>query len=393
MARRMPEMKVVTKGNAILKGFIPVLFLIIFFTEGRTQDIPLFTQKLTNSFLYNPAVAGNALGSFTLSRRQYWSGVEGSPNTNFLSLHVPFAYHRFGFGVNVYQDNVGVSQTLFTSAAFAYHIRLTDDNSFSMGVAAEYDLFKVNRVDVDVADIDDELLSNFNNASQVDFSFGMSYHAKYFRLGVAANRIRDFLDLGDSVVNQFPAYYSSFLNLMLPLSGGRDLLEPVVTFRSLSTRSYQVDAGLYYTYKNLLTVGGGYRTGGVINLTAAVRYKGLLVGYSREMFSAADQRNIGATNEITFRIDFRDHAFHSKARNARQINTQAMAIRRKTLVTYSSRGTSAQKSQRYKKKIKKNYIHSPNYRINSSKKLQSMKVNKKSASYKRKKKSSRRRRR
>ena len=375
-----------------MKRKLLTTFLTVFIssTFGWAQDIPLFTQKLTNSFLYNPSVAGNALGSLTLSHRQYWSGVQDSPNTNFISLHVPFAYHKLGFGINFYQDKIGASQTLFTSAAFAYHIRFTDDNSLSMGVSAEYDNFKLNATRIDVTDLDDELLSGQAPVSQLDFAFGLSYQSKYFNVGGSVNRIRDFILQTDSTeTNQFPAYYSAFLNLKIPVAGDRDLIEPVVTYRSLAPGSNQIDAGIYYTYKNFATLGGGYRTGGIMNLTAAVRvHKNILVGYSREMFSENFQRNIGATNEFTLRIDFKDHNYYSKSKNARQISTEALALRRKTLVSYKGKGSTMQKSQRYKKKLKKKYIHSPNYRINASKKLMTKKVkknyNRKPSSHKRK---------
>lgn len=378
----------ILSGRSSFKKLASVLWLVMAGCNAYGQDIPLFTQKLTNSFLYNPAVAGNTLGSFTISRRQYWSGMEDSPSTNFLSLHTPFSYHKVGAGLNFYQDNVGVAQTLFTSAAFAYHIRITDYNVFSMGVSGEYNIFKVNHSRVDVIDRDDILLSELNTYSQADFSFGVSYHSRYFKTGASANRIGNFLGIGDSAVNQFPSYYTAFLNLTFPLANERDLIEPIVTYRSPAPGSHQIDAGVYYTFNNLITLGGGYRTGGVANITTALRYKSVLVGYSREMLSANYQRNIGATNEITFRIDFRDHNLHSKSKNSRRVNTQALAIRRKTLTSsYSSRGTSTQKSVRYKKKLKKNYLKSPNYRISASKKLQSVKM-KKSSFHKKKRKHS-----
>jgi type IX secretion system PorP/SprF family membrane protein len=368
--------------KSLVAGIIGIFLLN---SAGYGQDIPLFTQKLTNSFLYNPSVAGNSLGSFTISRRQYWSGIDGSPNTNFLSLHIPLAQHRVGFGVNLFQDNLGVSQTTFASAAFAYHIRFTDDNSLSMGSAVEYDIFNVNQVKVDVADQNDPLLEQLNTYSTLDFSFGMSYQAKFFKVGASANRISDLLGIQkDSTANRFPAYYSAFFGLRIPVFKDRDQFEPIITFRSLTPGSYQVDAGLFYTLKEILTVGGGYRSGGVMNATVGLRLKKVMIGYGREMLSSNYQRNIGSSNEITLRIDFRDHSYHVKSKNSRKISTQALAIRRKTLSNYSSKGNAAQWSQRYKKKVKKNYINSPNYRISTSKKLQTVK-SKKSLSYKKKK--------
>ncbi|NJM26694.1 MAG: PorP/SprF family type IX secretion system membrane protein [Bacteroidia bacterium] len=178
-----------------MKNFYSAVLLLVITAGARAQDVPLFTQKLSNSFLYNPSVAGNGLGSLTFSYRQYWSGIEGSPHTSFLSLHTPLAKHKIGFGINVFQDNVGVSKTLIGSAALAYHIQINDDNAFSMGLSAEYGNFRTGGVDV--IDTDDPLLLNGFQKNEIDFSFGLSYQSKYFSAGAAANRLTALVGIKD----------------------------------------------------------------------------------------------------------------------------------------------------------------------------------------------------
>ena len=360
-----------------MKRFLPLFFLFLvlnYLVHG--QDVPVYSQKLTNSFLYNPSVAGNTLGSATLSYRQQWAGVEGSPRTLFFSIHTPFARHRFGTGFNVYQEKSGVNENLFASGAFAYHLRFTDDNMISMGVSVEYVNTKIKYAAVDVIDTDDDLLNgNQPNANGLDFSFGLSYSSKYFKLGASANRLGSLVGLSDST-SQFSQFYAAFLNLTLPVAGDRDVIEPIVYLRSFANGTHQIDGGLYYTYKDVVTLGGSYRTGGAIGLTAALRIsKNLLIGYSREMLSGDFSKSVGASNEFTLRLDFRDHNYYTKKKNAREISTKALALRRKTL-SVPSKGSSLKKSQRYKKSIKRNYIKSPNYRMEASKKLQTKKITK-----------------
>lgn len=362
-----------------MKRFLPLsLFLALTFS-AKAQDVPVYSQKLTNSFLYNPSVAGNTLGSATLSYRQQWAGVEGSPKTLFFSVHTPFARHRFGTGFNVYQEKSGVNENLFASGAFAYHLRFTDDNMFSMGVSVEYVNTKINYRDVDVIDGNDDLLSgNQPNANALDFSFGVNYSSKYLNLGASANRLGSLVGLSDST-SQFSQFYSGFVMLKLPVASDRDVIEPIVYVRKFANGTHQIDGGLYYTFKDAFTLGGSYRTGGAIGLTGALRInKKLLIGYSREVLSGDFSKNIGASNEFTLRLDFRDHNYYTKKKNARQISTSALALRRKTLSKYN--GTGFSKSQKYKKTIKRNYIKSPNYRMESSKKLQTKKVTKKRGS-------------
>ena len=361
-----------------MKRFLPVSVFLLLFTQAvYGQDVPVYSQKLTNSFLYNPSVAGNTLGSATLSYRQQWAGVEGAPRTVFFSIHTPFAKHRFGTGFNVYQEKSGVNENLFASGAFAYHLRFTDNNMISMGVSAEYVNTKINYGAVDVIDTGDDLLNgNQPNANSLDFSFGLSYSSKYLKLGASANRLGSLVGLSDST-SQFSQFYSAFANFTLPVAGDRDVIEPIIYFRKFANGTNQIDGGLYYTYNEVVTLGGSYRTGGAIGLTAALRIKkNFLIGYGREVLSGDFSKSIGASNEFTLRLDFRDHNYYTKKKNAREISTKALALRRKTLSSYS-KGSSFSKSKKYKKTIKRNYIKSPNYRMESSKKLQTKKVTKK----------------
>jgi type IX secretion system PorP/SprF family membrane protein len=362
-----------------VKKILPVVvFILSLIHVGYSQDVPVYSQKLTNSFLYNPSVAGNTLGSATLSYRQQWAGVEGAPRTMFFSIHTPFSKHRFGTGFNAYQEKSGVNENLFVSGAFAYHLRFTDDNMLSMGVSVEYVNTKIDYAAVDVIDGNDDLLDgNQPPANALDFSFGLNYSSKFFKLGASANRLGSLVGLSDST-SQFSQFYSAFLNLTLPVAGERDLLEPIVYLRKFANGTHQIDGGLYYTYSDVVTLGGSYRTGGAIGLTAAVRIKkNLLVGYSREVLSGDFSKSIGASNEFTLRLDFRDHNYYTKKKNAREISNKALALRRKTL-SKPSKGSAHSRSQKYKNKLKRNYIKSPNYRMESSKKLQTKKIKKKS---------------
>src|SRR5687767_12229486 len=96
----IPEQYLSSNGNRVKRFLLSTGLLVVLNHVIYSQDVPVYSQKLTNSFLYNPSVAGNTLGSATLSYRQQWGAVEGSPRTTFFSIHTPFAKHRFGTGFN-----------------------------------------------------------------------------------------------------------------------------------------------------------------------------------------------------------------------------------------------------------------------------------------------------
>ncbi len=375
------------------KIFFASILFVTTILEVSAQDVPLFTQKLTNSFLYNPSVAGNGLGTLTFSHRQNWSGVSGAPVTNYLSIHTPFAKDRFGTGLNVYQERVGVYETFSATAAFAYHIKMTDTRSLSFGVSGEYSNFKINTSRVDVVDERDDLIIGNTSPGQADFSFGITYKSKFLTLGVAANRLTNIMRGFGESPSQFPGYYSAYANGTIALRQDKDLFEPMITYRGYLDGQSQFDAGLYYTVNNFLVLGGSYRTGGTISATLGVRILDkFLIGYTRDINASGYGADLGASNEITLRFDFNSQKYHSNYRNAKKINTQALALRRKTLTKYASKGSPYKQSSRYKKSIKRNYQKSPNYRLDSSKKLQTVKVKRQGGNSYKKKYSKRRRR-
>ncbi|HLT75124.1 MAG TPA: PorP/SprF family type IX secretion system membrane protein [Ohtaekwangia sp.] len=340
------------------------------------QDVPLFTQKLTNAFLYNPSVAGNTFGSATLSYRKLWSAIGDAPTTSFVSLHTPFGQHRFGLGVNFFQDEINFSKTIHGSAAFAYHIRITDTHSFSLGVSAEYNNQRLNFRRADVIDTEDPRLNGANALDHVDFSFGGSYRTKFMRIGGSVNRFTNML--GNDSTTSFPAYYTGTLQFMLPLADDRHLLEPIATYRSNLFGAPQFDAGLFYTYNDFATLGGSYRTGGILSATAAIKLnKRLLVGLSRDMFLGEFGQGLGASYEVTVRFDFRDESFYLNSRNSRQINNNAINIRRKTLNRFPLSNSKMKQSAKYKKLVRKKSYMSPNYRMSASKKLMTVKTKRK----------------
>lgn len=375
------------------KTLIPVLLLmvVLVYPNANAQDVPLFSQKLTNSFMYNPAVAGHTFGSATLSYRQNYSGVEGAPKNYFLSLHAPILNHKMGFGANVYQEDVTFLRNTYASMAFAYHIHFDRFTSFSMGVSGEYNSIGVNGtpiVDPENIDVDYQALLQ-GRMNEYDFSFGMMYQNRFLKAGVAANRLSNaWLEEKPTLSN----YYSAFLQGLIPLRGGEDLLEPSVTYRKLSPTNSMVDVGLFYTYNNVVTAGASWRTGNVLSGTLGVRpTKSILVGYSHEIIMGNVGGFLGAANEITLRFDFNNESYKDRFRSDYK---SAVSYRRKT-VSSSTTKPGGRSPKQVHRKQKKLAPYSPNKRYQNIKKLgvKSSGVKKKGSSYNKKKKRSNQRRR
>ncbi len=350
-----------------------LLLLSIFWFSINTsqgQDIPLFSQKLTNSFIYNPAMAGHTFGSMTASYRSNYSGVQDAPKNIFLSLHTPLAGNRFGTGFNIYQENVSFMKNTYYSGAFAYHLNFNKLNSLSMGASAEFNQFNANGFNsvTDPYIPSDPTFQRYqSNSGKLDFSFGMMYQNQFLKVGVSANRLATaWLSPDDK--KTLSNYFTSFVQGMIPLRDGQDLIEPYFAYRKFSETNNTLDVGLYYTYDNKITAGAATRSGNVLNFTLAYRLnKYLLVGYSNEMISNPVGSAVGTSNEFTLRYDFNDQSYQKKFRKDYK---QSIAYRRKTLNTATIRKTPGGHTPKQLAKAQKRVAaFSPNTRYQNTKKL------------------------
>jgi type IX secretion system PorP/SprF family membrane protein len=346
---------------------------------ASAQDIPLFSQKLTNSFVFNPALAGHTFGSITYSYKRNYAKVNGSPQNHFLSFHAPFANHRFGAGANIYQEDVTFLRNTYASAAFAYHLRFNKFNVLSFGIAGEYNSIGING-STNTGTTDDTDYNNLvrGKLHDYDFSFGAHYQNRFLKVGVAANRMASSWFKGDKAILSY--YYSGFAQGLIPMRGGEDLLEPYVAYRKLSETNNTLDVGLFYTYNNLITLGVSERSGKVLSGTLALHIsKYLTFGYSREMILGNVGGFVGAANEITIRYDFNNESYKERFSSDYK---SSMAYRRKTLSGPSSSKRSPKQMHRKQKKLAP---YSPNRRYQNIKKL-SVKTSGKKKSFNSKKK-------
>jgi type IX secretion system PorP/SprF family membrane protein len=280
-----------------------ILIHLIITPSASAQDIPLFSQKLTNSFIYNPSLAGQTTGSATYTYRKNHANIKGAPEDHFVSVHTPFSGYRFGTGINVYQEKVNSLQSTFATAAFAYHIR-SKSFALSAGASVEFGNTSVIGQSNTNPTASDPVLKNYqNNSTSLDFSAGIHYQTRYVKGGFAVNKINS------SWINRetplLANYFSAYAQGIFSVRKQKDLLEPYLSLRRFSTLYTSWDIGIYYTYMEKVTLGAALRKDNAINGTLGLQITDkILVAYAHEIVTGEVGRLLGATNEFTLRIDF-----------------------------------------------------------------------------------------
>ena len=103
--------------------WILVLFLTGMISVSRAQQDPQYSQYMFNQLAINPAYAGSkeALNAAAFVRSQ-WTGIDGAPNTETVTIHGPLRKKRVGLGFAVIADQIGPKNSIGALGSYAYRI-------------------------------------------------------------------------------------------------------------------------------------------------------------------------------------------------------------------------------------------------------------------------------
>ncbi len=129
-----------------IKRGLFILIYTCFIVSLKAQQAEHFTQYAFNQFAFNPAVAGTkACIDVRIGYRFQWLGIDGAPSIGFANIHAPLKFKRkrrrnqfgpkSGIGLQVKRDVFGPFSTVQAEAAYAAHVPLSLEWTFSMGAS------------------------------------------------------------------------------------------------------------------------------------------------------------------------------------------------------------------------------------------------------------------
>lgn len=122
------------------KSFTLVFFLLVFsktcLLSQQAQQAAQYSLYNFNRYAINPAYAGldNSL-SVTGVFRSQWTGLEGSPTTQGINLHMPLYFLRGGFGLSLENEVLGAEVNTSMMVAYNYWIELSKKSILTIGLS------------------------------------------------------------------------------------------------------------------------------------------------------------------------------------------------------------------------------------------------------------------
>lgn len=284
-------------------------------TTLQAQHRPQYTQYIFNGFLINPAVAGiERYADVKLGGRSQWQGVEGAPQTAYLSAHLPIGARHiqdgatsFGegghnpysrgysrryrasephHGVGIILQHDRAAQFVRTDAlvAYAYHLRVAETLNLSAGVNAGIAQARLDMGGINTPG-DPVLVHYADSRVSPDLGLGLWLYGSRFFVGLSAQQLLgNPLAFSDNA-RRMGGYQQFFLTAGYKLHLGSDMAAvPSVLIKQMAHMPMVGDYNLKLAFRDRLWVGGGYR--------------------NHESFSAMAGFNISALFNLSYSYDF-----------------------------------------------------------------------------------------
>ena len=280
-----------------MKKFLLLLSCVVAGVVALAQQRPHYTQYILNNYVLNPAISGiENYADLKLSVRDQWVGINGAPQTFYLTIHAPLGKGDYkttatsyavpgenprgrsywetytasaphhGVGLSIIADKTGNFTRTTVAASYAYHIGLSARTNLALGVAPG--ITKVTRnvaatdfgggVNTDPAQANTETI----NRLRPDLSAGLwLYSASYF-VGLSAQQVIpqriSFVD--DASYNQGRLVPHLFFTAGYRFLVNEDVNAlPSIMVKYVSPNEPQLDMNLKLQYRDLFWMGGSVR--------------------------------------------------------------------------------------------------------------------------------------
>lgn len=294
-----------------MKRLIFYLLVLITSSAGMAtaQQNPLYSQYMFNTLAINPAYAGsrNVISATGLFRSQ-WSGLEGAPKTTTFTIDAPFNEKRFGAGVQVFNDRLGITETTGGVLSYAYRIRM-EKSTLSFGIQGTVGQYRAGLSSVILepgGGIDDPAFRNDVNKFFYNFGTGVYYNSDRFYAGLSSpqflnKRVNDSTSVSGNF--NLPHLYLA-TGYVLPL-GTNFNLKPSILVKAVQGAPVQGDFNMTLWVKDVFAIGAQYRSSadfsGMLEIQATPQIR---FGYAYD-YSLTNLRNYNSgSHEIMLRYEF-----------------------------------------------------------------------------------------
>jgi type IX secretion system PorP/SprF family membrane protein len=297
-------MKTKKSRQVIIGLFLGIFMLIAFQSESSfAQQIPNFSLYNMNHFLLNPAASGitNQL-PLSISYRKIWAGMDNTPSVQYITGNM-LVTKDMGVGARLFNYQAGPLRKTGLEGAYSYHLPLgSGDTKLSFGLSLSIYQFNLNKSDMLVEDIDDQVFLGNEQMFVPDAGIGTYLYGRNYYVGLSVPQLfQRNIDLKSDVILEQKQVRHYYLHGGYIFEAGADFkIEPSVLLKFVESGIFQADINALVTYKEMVNFGVSYRTEDALCFQVGYKNPDLFFGYAYDLVLSGMQGNTTGSHEILF---------------------------------------------------------------------------------------------
>lgn len=276
------------------------------------QQDAQFSQYIFNGLIINPAYAGSrgTLSANTFIRSQ-WTGMEGAPLSQTLSMHAPSKNERYGFGLNFTNDRTGYLNQQWLNGVYALRIR-TEKITVALGLQGGFYIRNLQWAKADPLTPDPVAGTKSMNTLSANAGTGVFLYGKRYYVGFSVPHIFGTRFTSQVVIP--PSLPQSYLRRNYLLTAGVVLgmqndikFKPTILLKYTEGGRPVADLNLMILLNSRLWTGVSYRTSGMIVGMAEFQISPMFrAGYAFDYSLSPVRTGTWGTHELNIGFDLRN---------------------------------------------------------------------------------------
>ena len=264
----------------------------------------MFTHYMYNTLWVNPAYAGTR-DAFTITgiHRSQWSGYDGAPSDQTITMHSPFLNGKMGAGLSLLNDRIGPVKNTVIALDLDYQVRLTKKSRLSFGLKGMLSMYDSDLSALRLDNPDDEIFKENIHRSSFNAGSGVYYFSERFYAGLSSPKLlQNSLAAGNGIKEQ--RHYFFIAGAVIDL-GKNVKLKPTCFIKITANAPVQSDITASFLLKEKFSLGAMYRTGDATGILAGYNVtEQFALGYSFDWsYSKALAKYKGISHEVMLRYD------------------------------------------------------------------------------------------
>ena len=296
--------------------------MLFAYQKSIAQTEPMYSQYMFNMLGVNPAYAGSReASSFNIFQRRQWIGLQGAPQTTSISFDQSILNKAAGWGIQLYDDKIGVEKADGINLMGATRIRVSEKGVLSGGLSLGLMNYRIDLMNVTgrYTPSDPAFYANLNKWTP-SLGLGIYYNTDNFYAGVSIPNILKskltaltLIKSGLQKVNQKHIFLTT--GVVIPINEELKL-KPSTMIKIVEGAPIEADFNTNIWLRDIIGLGVSYRTGDAIIGMAEIQVnENLRFGYAYDMtISALKSYNTG-THEIMIRYELGN--FKTKIKSTR----------------------------------------------------------------------------